>query len=543
MVARYGKQVLTALENLHDRQLIFVDLKPENCMLGLSGTPNAGQVYLVDFGLVARYTAFSGSHKAQVNEGMGGTPLYVSLACHQGSTPARRDDVEGLGYVLTAFLRGGHLPWEDVTSDAECLSKKKSTTLESLCQGIPGATVMIDFLKRAREIPFEAKPDYTAFQALLDRLAAAEGSTSKAGPSGRKSKTTSKTTTTPARGGSKALEDTPKKPAPRKKPAAAPAPALAPPPPASASSSSRARKVRSSGGRGSDKSGSTGKASKVQEEVEDDEEEESPRPPKRIHKARGASSASSTMKAATPDVEEVDVEITSEVSGGSSSWISFVTQPVKFLVRTLSGTTSGEEKSGKRTSRGSSGQGAPSLIEEEEEEQSDDDSVIDMTEDNGNVAYEDSDDEVEIVEAPSRTRPKRSSRGSASSKPSSSRQSQAAESSSSSYSPHSSFLAFQVIEGPHEGEKFMVSGSGAVYGGRDAGGVSLSRDRTVKPKHCSIKPSGKESRSQSLRITPLGRGGENVILVNGVKVGRSGRQLFIGDVVQIGESRMTLQKC
>jgi len=598
VVAGYGKQILTTLEQLHNRQLIFVDVKPENCMLGLPGTPSAGAVYLVDFGLVARYTAFSGGHKAQATEGMGGTPLYVSLACHQGSTPSRRDDIEGLGYVLTAFLRGGHLPWEDVRSDAECLAKKKGTSLESLCEGIPGGPIMVDFLKRARDLAFEAKPDYESFHSLLDRLGAVQKSNNKAAPARRRGKaaprgsSSNSTVSTPVSSQESTKTTSNKAPvrraSSRKSAEAESAGASAGGPafpsstfaPATTSTSSRARKVRDSdgkAGRGNgggaaasskvlevddeeDKEGesprpakrvhkaragsryaSGGGASKIEKVGEvDDEEEESPRPPKRIHKARGVAAAST----------EVNVEITQEVGDGSS-WLSFVTQPIKFLVQTLSGTRRGEgngeeeeeeereEEGRKRISRGSSsGHRGRSLVKDSEDD--DDDSVVDLT---GQVDDENSEDEVEVL-APKRTRATRSSRGSASSTSTATQLAAASSSSSSStYSPHSSRLAFHVVQGPHTGETFIVSGSGAVYGGRDAGGVSLSRDRAVKPKHCSIKASGKESRSQSLKIKPLVAGEENVIVVNGSKVGKSGRQLFVGDVVQIGESRMTIQKC
>jgi hypothetical protein len=54
------------------------------------------QVFMVDFGLADKYTAVGGGHKLQTGGAVGGTPLFVSLACHGGSAPGRKDDLEGV---------------------------------------------------------------------------------------------------------------------------------------------------------------------------------------------------------------------------------------------------------------------------------------------------------------------------------------------------------------------------------------------------------------------------------------------------------------
>ncbi len=51
-VATYGKQILDALEKLHeDCGLLFVDVKPANFMFGAADGRQSQQLYLVDFGL------------------------------------------------------------------------------------------------------------------------------------------------------------------------------------------------------------------------------------------------------------------------------------------------------------------------------------------------------------------------------------------------------------------------------------------------------------------------------------------------------------
>jgi casein kinase 1 len=43
-VAGYGRQMVSAVRILHEKRLVFVDLKPENFMLGIRGTPEEDQV-------------------------------------------------------------------------------------------------------------------------------------------------------------------------------------------------------------------------------------------------------------------------------------------------------------------------------------------------------------------------------------------------------------------------------------------------------------------------------------------------------------------
>ncbi|EKU20675.1 serine threonine protein kinase cki3, partial [Nannochloropsis gaditana CCMP526] len=64
-LADYGKQMLDGIQQMHERQLLFIDVKPENFMLGLPGTRASKRVFLVDLGLVEKYTGSNGVHKPQ----------------------------------------------------------------------------------------------------------------------------------------------------------------------------------------------------------------------------------------------------------------------------------------------------------------------------------------------------------------------------------------------------------------------------------------------------------------------------------------------
>jgi hypothetical protein len=77
-----------------------------------------------------------------------GTARYASIYTHLGIEQSRRDDLEGLGYVLIYFIRG-ELPWQGLKAKSKkekylkIMEKKISITPESLCKGYPGKLQLI----------------------------------------------------------------------------------------------------------------------------------------------------------------------------------------------------------------------------------------------------------------------------------------------------------------------------------------------------------------------------------------------------------------
>jgi serine/threonine protein kinase len=91
-------------------------------------------VFFIDFGIAQSFVDPSkGCHREEAEAGaVVGTPSYVSLAVHNGTIPARRDDVEAVGLVLLCMLGRGSLPWSSATSEAECKALKNSTDIHAL---------------------------------------------------------------------------------------------------------------------------------------------------------------------------------------------------------------------------------------------------------------------------------------------------------------------------------------------------------------------------------------------------------------------------
>ncbi|KAL4167203.1 hypothetical protein KRP22_012689 [Phytophthora ramorum] len=101
--ARLGQEILETLQQMHVKNILYVDVKPENFMLD---TGKENKVYCVDFGISDRYVTATGKHKDYKEGTVVGTPTFLSMNCHNGATSSRRDDIESLLYVLIYLMRG-----------------------------------------------------------------------------------------------------------------------------------------------------------------------------------------------------------------------------------------------------------------------------------------------------------------------------------------------------------------------------------------------------------------------------------------------------
>ena len=130
-------------------------------------------LYLIDFGLSKKYRdPKTGKHiKFTDNKRLNGTARYASIQALEGYELSRRDDLEGLCYVLIYFLNG-HLPWEKIKSRNKyekyklILNMKKSISDENLV-GDKNNVDFIRFVKYCRKLKFEEKPDYNYLRGLM----------------------------------------------------------------------------------------------------------------------------------------------------------------------------------------------------------------------------------------------------------------------------------------------------------------------------------------------------------------------------------------
>jgi hypothetical protein len=99
-----------------------------------------------------------------------GTARYASLNVHRGKTPARRDDMESLGYMLVDLSLGA-LPWNGIQARSSkagwdrIYALKRDTRTIDLCIGLPRA--MKTFIDYTRLLGFADEPDYNYLRRLL----------------------------------------------------------------------------------------------------------------------------------------------------------------------------------------------------------------------------------------------------------------------------------------------------------------------------------------------------------------------------------------
>ena len=129
-LASVGTDCLASLEVLHAQKYVYCDMKPENIMLGTcSGgrVKDKDQARLVDFGVATRYvSAVSRKHRDEgEGGGQAGTPRFASLASST-SSPARRDDIEALAYVLLCAAADDKLPWDLLPQMRPCWRRRRN---------------------------------------------------------------------------------------------------------------------------------------------------------------------------------------------------------------------------------------------------------------------------------------------------------------------------------------------------------------------------------------------------------------------------------
>ncbi|KDN45233.1 kinase-like protein [Tilletiaria anomala UBC 951] len=179
-VVMTAKQMITRVQTIHEKNLIYRDIKPDNFLIGRPMTKGANTVHVVDFGMAKQYRDPKTKQHIPYRErkSLSGTARYMSINTHLGREQSRRDDLEALGHVFMYFLRGG-LPWQGLKAATnkqkyeKIGEKKQSTPIKELCEGFPEEFGI--YLNYVRKLGFEETPDYDFLRELFTKVLKSSG--------------------------------------------------------------------------------------------------------------------------------------------------------------------------------------------------------------------------------------------------------------------------------------------------------------------------------------------------------------------------------
>lgn len=178
-VSRLMVQMMEHLRLLHETGYIHRDVKPHNWVLESPDHHHhhdkeknqSHKLYLIDFGLSAKYVYKNGTHMPRkTNIKPRGTSVYMSIKSHKHVRQSRRDDMESLAYTALKLLSGG-LPWHRLKDKThpKFAETKKRLSPKKMFRGFPKE--FSQFLRYSRGLGYDEQPDYTKWLEKFGALA------------------------------------------------------------------------------------------------------------------------------------------------------------------------------------------------------------------------------------------------------------------------------------------------------------------------------------------------------------------------------------
>jgi len=154
-IASYTVQIASALQYAHDQQIMHLDVKPENVLIG-----NQGQLLLSDFGLATVVTTQEKKNDVQ------GTLIYMAPEQIAGN-PLPASDQYALGIVVYEWICG-HVPFTGRTVD-EVIDKHCFEQPASLFHEVPTLAPEVEVVVM-RALAKDAKDRYPSVSEFAQNL-------------------------------------------------------------------------------------------------------------------------------------------------------------------------------------------------------------------------------------------------------------------------------------------------------------------------------------------------------------------------------------
>ena len=160
------------LRDVHSAGYTFLDLKPDNILIGDASGKEKHKIRLIDFGLCQKYKDNEGNHLPlqKVNE-FRGNFIFASVYAFHLVTQGRRDDLISLCYLLV-YLLDGDVPFifNQIINKYEAFEKtkciKNTMTGSKLCVS-PESKLLQPFVKEVFKMDYDMEPEYEKLKFLL----------------------------------------------------------------------------------------------------------------------------------------------------------------------------------------------------------------------------------------------------------------------------------------------------------------------------------------------------------------------------------------
>jgi serine/threonine protein kinase len=177
-VAFLGRQMVRAMQSLHEHGYLHRDVKPSNFALGLQ-PGSISTCYTIDFGLARRYRDEKGAHReARPNPGFRGTARYASLNAHRNLELSRRDDLWSIFFIVFEFTVGV-LPWAGLSGRDEIGAAKEQWLVDAADDSGPSPICTLphplpSMFEALQKLDYADEPDYDALVRLFDHAGPSE---------------------------------------------------------------------------------------------------------------------------------------------------------------------------------------------------------------------------------------------------------------------------------------------------------------------------------------------------------------------------------